>query len=114
MSKYCNFTSYNVKDNLYLTTIFIFSETCLALALHNGKVMYDMNMVNGQYPVYTIATFQCGYGYNQSGPSSATCRYSGKWSQDTPTCYQSNERYFTLIPTNECFPLFEVTQSDIV
>ena len=43
------------------------------------------------YPVDTIATFSCFFGFAVKGPASITCLTSGSWSiATTPTCEQSN------------------------
>ena len=54
---------------------------CDGLSLPNGEVNYDPESINGEYPMGTIASFTCNYGYNLNGSNSRTCQISGNWTQ---------------------------------
>ena len=65
--------------------------TCASLHLPNGNIDYDKTAVTtNEYPVDTIASFTCIYGFKRTGSASSTCQNSGTWSQHTPGCSQSN------------------------
>ena len=72
---------------------------CPALLIpSNGQIEYDMDAVDGGYPVYTQAEFLCDHGYRINGPSSRVCQNSKTWNMHTPTCNQSNNNFFRLMP----------------
>ena len=66
--------------------------TCASLSLENGEIEYNASLLNGRYPVYTMASFSCNQFYNRTGSSSTICQIYGNWSQQTPTCSASNEQ----------------------
>ena len=56
----------------------------------NGEINYNKAPVaDGGYPLDTVASFSCDYGYSRSGSSSRTCETSGNWNHQNPTCNQS-------------------------
>ena len=57
----------------------------------NGHVAYSTSPLTGAYAVDTVATFICTSGYKIQGSSSRTCKPSGNWNQQTPTCIRSKE-----------------------
>ena len=63
---------------------------CDGLSLSNGRVSYNQESVNGEYPVGTTASYTCNSGYNLKGPNPRTCQSSGTWTQGSPYCEQSN------------------------
>ena len=72
---------------------------CPALLIpSNGAIEYDMDAVNGRYPAYTVAHFSCHYGYKMNGSRSRTCQNSETWNMHTPTCNQSNDNFYRLMP----------------
>ena len=48
-------------------------------------------MTNQGYPVDTMATLTCNYGYSLSGSASRICETSGDWEQPTPNCNLGNK-----------------------
>ena len=66
---------------------------CPDLSLVNGQITYEPLLLNNQHPLGSVASFECSYGYNITGPKSSTCENSGTWSQQTTICLQGN--YFT-------------------
>ena len=60
------------------------------LSLVNGQITYDPLLLNNQHPLDSVASFECNYGYNITGPNSSTCETSGTWSQQSPMCIQGN------------------------
>ena len=61
--------------------------TCPALGLEDGEITYnDSQVTTGEYPVDTVATFICSYGYSMSGSQSSKCTTTGSWNEETPTC----------------------------
>ena len=60
--------------------------TCPDLSLANGQITYDPLSSSNQYPVDSVASFTCDYGYRLLGSDSTTCHSSGTWSEPTPTC----------------------------
>ena len=63
--------------------------TCPVLHLSNGGISYNKSPLNnGGYPIGTVASFSCNYGYSQTQSNSRTCQTSGMWNQQTPTCNQ--------------------------
>ena len=67
--------------------------TCPALSISNGDITYNKNAINGKYPVRTIASFSCDYGYLLQGQHGAYCLHSGNWDLLTPPLCKSNEVY---------------------
>ena len=67
--------------------------TCPALSISNGDITYNKNALNGNYPVGTIASFRCDYGYLLQGQHGAYCQQSGNWDLQTPPLCKSNEVY---------------------
>ena len=59
---------------------------CDGIFLENGQVRYNQLAVNGQYPVDTVASITCDYGYNLEGANSRVCQSSGTWSQKSTLC----------------------------
>ena len=62
---------------------------CDVLSLSNGQVCYNHGPNNGQYPVDTVASITCDYGYNLDGSHSRFCQPSGTWNH-TASCRQGN------------------------
>ena len=73
---------------------------CPTLNLENGKVDYHKSPVEGGYPVDTIAVFTCKHGYYHNDSFLSFCQTSGHWTQETPTCIQSNENHIDLCYCN--------------
>ena len=79
--------------------------TCPALTLPNGEVVYTPStQVNGRYPVGTVASFLCDYGYSRSGCVQTTCLSSGSCNLHAPTCNRSKQNniysYIALLTTS--------------
>ena len=74
---------------------FITVVTCPALNLSSGGITYHSSPVNGRYPVDTVASFTCNYGYNYSGKGSVECQTSGYWNIGIPgpSCTQGIVMY---------------------
>ena len=74
-----------------LKLIKISVPSCEALQdLANGDISYnESNVESVRYPVSTMATFTCDYGYILNGSDSSICQDSLNWDQQTPTCDQS-------------------------
>ena len=89
---------WQIPDVLWLKEKFTV-ETCGNLYLANGQVHYsESSLTAGQYPVGTVATWTCNYGFYSlySYYGSTTCDSSGTWSHRTsglrnPYCAQCNE-----------------------
>ena len=67
---------------------FLTAATCPSRpAVSNGRVEYNNNasLVNGQYPLDTLARTWCDPGYSPSGLTLSYCRSYG-WSQPVVTC----------------------------
>ena len=60
------------------------------LSLENGEITYNTSSLNGDYPLYTVASFSCDEFYSREGSSSAICQNSGNWNPQAPTCNASN------------------------
>ena len=59
----------------------------------NGDISYNESLLRNEgYPIDTLASFVCHYGYTLNGSDSSTCEDSGNWNQQTPTCEQGNEK----------------------
>ena len=67
---------------------------CPQLRLPNVRRQYSKQLVIKWpivgYPVDTVASFSCLFGFALKGPASITCLTSGSWNVGTPTCEQSN------------------------
>ena len=73
---------------------FLLAVLCGFLTLNNGQVSYNSQEVNGKYPVGTVATYTCNYGYRLAGSRSRICQKSGLWNKNHSTCRQSKHKYF--------------------
>ena len=66
--------------------------TCPALSeLSHGRVSYSQSAIGERYPSGTVGSFRCNDGYHRQGSSFSTCQTSENWSNQSPTCKQSNE-----------------------
>ena len=63
---------------------------CPSLNLTNGEIFYHKSGVDGGYELETVAQIVCHPGYNRSGDLNIVCEISGSWSEQKPTCNQSN------------------------
>ena len=77
--------------------VVFYTVICGPTSIPNGYVKYNTSMLsehhsyNRGYSVGTMASFFCRNSYRREGPSSAICQGSGMWSEQQPTCIQSNE-----------------------
>ena len=77
--------------------ILLYLETCGALYVRDGLIHYsESSLTTGQYPVGTVATWTCNYGFHTYFSYDSTCETSGTWSHRTrgsrePACAQCNE-----------------------
>ena len=71
---------------------------CDYLILRYGTPSYNASIVLGvKYPLDTVVTFSCDYGYSLVGARTRKCQTSGQWSGYHPTCYQSNGNYVLFV-----------------
>ena len=74
-----------------ISYIISFVVTCVALSNpDHGKVSFNRSPVNGRYPMNTIASYSCNYGYKEI-KNTRYCHPSTNWFGDIPTCGLSNE-----------------------
>ena len=107
---------YYVHKLRYLTFCFSQIKLILIMLIHivtcaflpspsNGGSTYTMNAICtnipntktitcGRYPVNTVVSFTCNYGYSLEGFRSRTCQNSGHWNKQYPRCRQSNINTF--------------------
>ena len=64
----------------------------MALSLANGQICYtESALLSGRYPLDTVASFTCNYGYSKSEVQLQTCQANETLDKQTPTCTQSKE-----------------------
>ena len=89
---YTNINGTHIKEQIHKCVTLFSTVTCETISSPtNGGKTYDMNGVNGKYPVYTVVTFTCNSGYTLSGYNTRTCETSGNWNKQSPTCKKSKE-----------------------
>ena len=66
-----------------------FEATCENPTPANGR-KNPGGLATGPYAVGSTVSFTCNSGYRLNGADSATCRDSGSWSAESPTCAASN------------------------
>ena len=80
-----------MSEILLISWVF-FAVTCTVLSLQNGQINYNDSLAeNGGYPVDSVTSFRCNYGYILSVSNSIHCNTSGDLDQQTPLCNESNE-----------------------
>ena len=66
--------------------------TCMALSYPNGHISYSESaLLSGRFPLDTVASFTCNYGYSISGLQLQTCQPNEASDNPAPTCTQSKE-----------------------
>ena len=64
----------------------------MALSFPNGHISYSESaLLSGRYPLDTVASFTCNYGYSISGLQLQTCQPNEAWDNQPPTCTQSKK-----------------------
>ena len=59
--------------------------------MSNGESIYGKSLVNGKYPIDTLAFFNCNNGYRKEGPDYRICLASGQWDETNQICKKSNK-----------------------
>ena len=93
--------------------LLIYPVTCPSLNFENGELNYNTSLLNGGYPVSTMASFSCNQYFNREEPSSVTCQNSGNWSEDSPTCNASNKNMKFYLKKNK-FPPKRIVCSEFI
>ena len=88
--KICHYGKQTYDDNIVTV------ETCGSFSVANGQVHYSQSpLASGGYPVGTVGTWTCNYGFYKFYSFSTTCGSSGTWShQDqfrSPYCARCNK-----------------------
>ena len=88
-------SEWNFMRSFYSTNLKVWTQifvvTCSPLNnITSGEIRYSTPATSGRHPVKTVASFLCEHGYSRNGPISSLCQMSGNWSQESPTCDQSN------------------------
>ena len=72
-------------------------QTPFHVGFTNGWVSLNMNQISSlNYPVGTVATFNCWNNANLVlvGPKRSTCKKSGLWIPEPPSCIPGREFHF--------------------